>query len=61
MTSLNETDLIASLLRHQNYLEEIAEEMHYDDTLDLIGGSRRGKPGIKDMDHIVGVSDLVSR
>ena len=61
MASLNETDLIASLLKHQSYLEEISEEMTYDDTLDLVGGSRRGKPGIKNMDHIVGVSDLASR
>jgi len=61
MTSTNETDLIVSLLRHQTYLEEITEEMTYDDTLDLLGGSRKAKPGIKNMDHIVGVSDLVSR
>lgn len=35
--------------------------MTYDDTLDLLGGTRKAKPGIKEMDHIVGISDLESR
>ena len=35
--------------------------MTYDDTLDLLGGTRKAKPGVKDMDHIVGVSDLLTR
>lgn len=61
MSTLTEVDLISSLLHHQTYLEEITEEMNYDDTLDLLGGTRKAKPGIKDMDHIVGVSDLISR
>ena len=61
MSILTEVDLIQSLLRHQTYLEEITEEMTFDDTLDLLGGTRKAKPEVKDMDHIVGVSDLLTR
>ena len=61
MSILTEADLISSMLSKESYLDEITEEMTYDDTLDLLGGSRKAKPGIKDMDHIVGVSDLLSR
>ena len=32
-----------------------------DDTLDLLKGTRKGKPFIKNLDHIVGVSDLQTR
>ena len=32
-----------------------------DDTLDLLKGTRKGKSDVKQLDHIVGVSDLKSR
>lgn len=32
-----------------------------DDTLDLLKGTRKGKNEIKDLDHIVGVSNLLTR
>ncbi len=51
-TQLNETDLIASIMRNQNYLDQIKEEIHPDDTMDLLQGSRRGKNEIKDRAHI---------
>ena len=35
--------------------------MTYDDTLALLGGTRKAKPNLKDMDHIVGVSGIASR
>ena len=58
---LNENDLISSLLRSQPYVEEIIEELHPDDTLDLLKGTRKGKSEVKEMDHIVGVSNLQTR
>ena len=60
--TIDEKDLIASLLRGQNYLEQITEELCPDDTLDLLNGTRKGKSTtVKDLDHIVGVSDLQTR
>ena len=59
--ALNESDLIGSLLRGQAYLEQITTEMVPDDTLDLLKGTRRGKSEVKQLDHIVGISDLLSR
>ena len=59
--SLTETDLIASLLKSEAYVAEITEEMLPDDTLDLLKGTRKGKNEIKDLDHIVGVSNLLTR
>lgn len=35
--------------------------MTFDDTLELLGGTRKAKPGIKEMDHILGVSNVISR
>ena len=32
-----------------------------DDTMELLNGTRKGKSPIKEMDHIVGVSNLLSR
>ena len=32
-----------------------------DDTLEMLKGTRKGKNEIKDMDHIVGVSNLNTR
>ena len=32
-----------------------------DDTLDLLKGTRKGKNEVKNLDHIVGISDLQSR
>ncbi len=59
--SLTENDLIASLLRSPTYLSQITEEMLPDDTLDLLNGTRKGKSDVKQLDHIVGISDLQSR
>ena len=59
--NLGENDLIASLLRSQTYLEHVTEEMLPDDTLELLKGTRKGKSDIKTLDHIVGVSDLLTR
>lgn len=61
MSNLNESDLIGSLCRSQSYLEQITEELIPDDTLDLLKGTRKGKNEIKDRDHIVGVSNLLTR
>ena len=61
MSTLNESDLFASLLRQEHYLEQITEEMIPDDTLDLLKGTRKGKNEIKDREHIVGVSNLLVR
>jgi len=36
MAQFNETDLISSLLRNSSYLEQVIEEIHPDDTLDLL-------------------------
>ena len=59
--NLSENDLITSLLRSQAYLEEVTEEMIPDDTMDLLKGTRKGKSNVKELDHIVGVSDLLAR
>lgn len=59
--SLTEHDLINSLFRTQGFLDQVVEEMIPDDTIDLLKGTRRGKSDVKDLDHIVGVSDLLSR
>ena len=61
MSQLNETDLIASLLKSKTYLDQITTEMVPDDTMDLLKGTRRGKSEVKHLDHIVGISDLLSR
>ena len=58
---LNESDFIASLLRQQSYLDEIAEETQQDDTLELLGGTRKAKPVVKQMEHIQGVSDYTAK
>ena len=59
---IDEKDLIASLLRGQNYLEEVTEELFPDDTNDLMQGTRKGKnTTVKDLDHLVGVSDIKAR
>ena len=59
---IDEKDLITSLLRGQNYLEEVTEELFPDDTKDLMKGSRKGKnTTVKDLEHIVGVSDIKAR
>ena len=42
-------------------MEQITTEMVPDDTLDLLKGTRRGKSEVKQLDHIVGISDLLSR
>ena len=60
-STLSEIDLIASLLKNEAYVSQITEEMLPDDTLDLLKGTRKGKNEIKDMDHIVGVSNLLTR
>lgn len=60
-STLNEIDLIASLLKNEAYVSQITDEMLPDDTLDLLKGTRKGKNEIKDMDHIVGVSNLLTR
>ena len=58
----DEKDLIASLLRSQNFLEQITEEFCPDDTLEMLQGTRKGKnTTFKDLDHIVGASDLATR
>ena len=59
--TLSEIDLIASLLKNEAYVGQITDEMLPDDTLDLLKGTRKGKNEIKDMDHIVGVSNLLTR
>ena len=58
---LNENDLIASLLKSEAYVSQVTEEMLPDDTLDLLKGTRKGKSDVKDMDHIIGVSNLLSK
>lgn len=60
-STLSEIDLIASLLKNETYVSQITDEMLPDDTLDLLKGTRKGKNEIKDMDHIVGVSNLLTR
>ena len=60
-STLNEIDLIASLLKSEAYVSQVTEEMLPDDTLELLKGTRKGKNEIKDMDHIVGVSNLLTR
>ena len=47
-------------MKNTNFIEQITNEMIPDDTLDLLKGTRKGKSGVKTMDHIVGVSDLQS-
>ena len=59
--AFTENDLIASLLKNEAYISQINEEMHPDDTLDLLKGTRKGKSDVKDMAHIVGVSNLLTR
>lgn len=59
--ALTESDLITSLFKTQGFLDQVVEEMMPDDTIDLLKGTRRGKSDVKDLDHIVGVSDLLSR
>ena len=49
---LNNDDFVASLVKQQSYLDEIAEEMGQDDTLELLGGTRKAKPVVKQMEHI---------
>ena len=61
MSALTENDLINSLLKSEVYVNQITEEMIPDDTLDLLKGTRKGKSNVKDMDHIVGVSNLLTR
>ena len=58
--SLSENEVIASLMKNANYIEQITNEMIPDDTLDLLKGTRKGKSDVKTLDHIVGVSDLQS-
>ena len=58
---LNNDDFVASLVKQQGYLDEIAEEMGQDDTLELLGGTRKAKPVVKQMEHIQGVSDLTAK
>ena len=58
---LNETDLIAAIMRNQNYLDQIKEEIAPDDTMDLLQGSRKGKNEIKDRAHIQGVSNMKTK
>ena len=58
---LTENDLIASLLKSEAYVSQATEDMIPDDTLDLLKGTRKGKSDVKDMDHIVGVSNLLTR
>ena len=59
---IDEKDLIASLLRGQNYLEEVTEELCPDDTNEMMHFSRKGKnTTVKDLDHLVGVSDIKAR
>ena len=58
---LTEEDLIASVLKTHAYLDVVTEEMMPDDTLDLLKGTRKGKSFVKQLDHIVGVSDLMVR
>ena len=57
---LNESDLIASLLRNQSYVDQIIPEMIPDDTQDLVK-QRKGKGGCDQLDHIVGISNLQAR
>jgi len=60
--SLTESDLISSLLTSPSYIEQITSEMLPDDTADLLVKSgRKGKSDVKHLEHIVGISDLMTR
>lgn len=60
--SLTESDLISSLLTSPSYIEQITSEMLPDDTADLLVKSgRKGKSDVKQLEHIVGISDLMTR
>ncbi len=59
--ALTETDLVASLLRNQNYIDQVTQEVLPDDTNDLLKNSRKGKSDVKELEHIVGISDLMTR
>ena len=60
--SLTESDLIASLLQSKPYMDKVCEEIPApDDGDEIFKGMRKGKSDLNDMDHIIGVSNMLGR
>ena len=56
-----EGDLIQSLMKKPQYVEEILAEMLPDDTKWLLGGTRKGKSKDINMDKLMGGSNVDAR
>ena len=59
--SLTLDDLVASMMRNATYIEQATQELIPDDTMDLLKGTRKGKSDVKQMSHILGVSEVQVR